>query len=142
VQRTTDCAGSRCETARAIPLLMRSLVALGLAAVLAASACGPSGPGAQEATGGARVDFPYHTYPAEIRPHCEIVVKRCSKCHTLDRVLVARVEGREHWNLYVKRMRRMPGSGISSGDADAAVNCLAYRSSLQSGDEQRNQDSQ
>ena len=117
-----------------------SLVALALAAVLAASACGSSGPGAQEATGGARVDFPYHTYPAEVRASCEIVVQRCSKCHTLDRVLIARVESREHWSLYVNRMRLMPGSGISSADADAAVNCLAYRSSLRSRDEQRTQD--
>lgn len=118
-----------------------SLVALAWAVVLAAPACGPSGPGAQEATRGARADFPYHTYPAEIRADCEIVVERCSKCHALDRVLVARIDSREHWDLYVQRMRRMPGSGISSADADAAVNCLAYRSSLRSGGEQPTQDS-
>lgn len=148
MHRTTDGAGSRDATARASrPWLwsslrssLRSLVALAWAAVLAASACGSSGPGAQEATRDTRADFPYHTYPAEIRADCEIVAQRCSKCHTLDRVLVARVESREHWDLYVKRMRRMPGSGISSDDADAAVNCLAYRSSLRSGGEPRSQD--
>ncbi|ACY17533.1 hypothetical protein Hoch_5045 [Haliangium ochraceum DSM 14365] len=115
-----------------MPLLV---VVLGVSAMLAAVACGSSGAGASSPQRSARADFPYASYPSEIRSDCEIVVKRCDKCHTLDRVLVARVESREHWTLYVRRMRRMPGSGISAADADAAVNCLAYRSALQAGAE-------
>ncbi len=106
------------------------LTALGALAMVVGVACGPPGPGARGPTRGVRNDFAYHTYPAEVRSDCEVVVKRCNKCHTLDRVLVARVETRDHWRLYVERMRRMSGSGISRTDADAAVNCLAYRSEL------------
>ncbi len=101
-----------------------------LAAIALATACGPKDSSAKEPQGWLSVDFNYQSYPAELQPKCEIVVKRCTKCHTLDRVLVARISGVRHWTLYVERMRRMSGSGITRADASAAVDCLAYRSSL------------
>lgn len=42
---------------------------------------------------------------------------RCSRCHTLSRPLRAGIADPEHWRLYVRRMRRMPGAGISERDA-------------------------
>ncbi len=93
-------------------------------------ACGSAGKGERKPTRSTRADFAYHSYPGTIRSDCEVVARRCNKCHTLDRVLIARVESRQHWTLYVERMRRMSGSGISRTDATSAINCLSYRSQL------------
>jgi hypothetical protein len=65
---------------------------------------------------------------ADIHAACGLAERRCSRCHTVDRVLFARVESPRHWELYVARMRRQPGSGISEEDARQIVRCLVTRS--------------
>ena len=54
----------------------------------------------------------------------DLMQKRCSKCHNLDRVVGARkdVQG---WVATVDRMRAMPSAGISEGDAQTIVAYLA-----------------
>src|SRR6516165_10324892 len=50
----------------------------------------------------------------------ELVQKRCSKCHNLDRVVGARKDARG-WLATVSRMRSIPGGGISETDANTIV---------------------
>jgi hypothetical protein len=64
----------------------------------------------------------------EIVAACRLAENRCSRCHPVDRVLFARVESPQHWEWYVARMRRQPGSGISEDDARTIVRCLVTRS--------------
>ena len=56
----------------------------------------------------------------------ELMQKRCSKCHNLDRVVGARkdVQG---WIATVNRMRNMPSAAISQADAQAIVSYLVYQ---------------
>ncbi len=67
-------------------------------------------------------------FPAEIEAACELAASRCTRCHTIDRVLLARVESPQHWHLYVERMRRQPGSGFSEAEGHTITRCLVHRS--------------
>ncbi len=49
---------------------------------------------------------------------------RCSKCHSLARPLNSGIDSDEYWQLYVAKMRRQPGSGISADDAVAILRFL------------------
>jgi hypothetical protein len=49
---------------------------------------------------------------------------RCSKCHSLARPLDSGIDDDEYWRIYVDKMRRQPGSGISPTDAMAALRFL------------------
>ena len=66
--------------------------------------------------------------PAEIRADCELAATRCSRCHTLDRVVDAPATDPQYWRIYVRRMRLNPGSGISPDEEDPILHCLLYRS--------------
>jgi hypothetical protein len=50
----------------------------------------------------------------------------CSKCHSLARPLTSNITDDEQWVLYVNRMRRQPGSGISRADQDGILRFLKY----------------
>jgi hypothetical protein len=65
--------------------------------------------------------------PPEILAACQLAAHRCSRCHPLERVDLAKVSSPEHWGNYVDRMRRQPASGISEADAHVIVRCLVYR---------------
>lgn len=62
----------------------------------------------------------------ELRSACQLAERRCSHCHSLDRILVARVSRPEQWSRYVERMRRMPSSGIARHESPIIVRCLVY----------------
>ena len=79
---------------------------------------------AHEARRGDRVDV--SRYPDEIRDAYRVFAFRCSRCHTLARPLNARIDDPEHWVRYVRRMRRQPGSGIDSSNADIILKFLLY----------------
>jgi hypothetical protein len=68
------------------------------------------------------------TAPEEIREACSLTSRKCTRCHTIDRVLVAPVATPRQWEIHVERMRRMPSSGISESDAVVIVRCLVHRS--------------
>src|SRR5579859_7005996 len=52
----------------------------------------------------------------DINQASDLMAKRCSKCHNLDRVVGARKDA-PGWIATVDRMRAMPGAGISDADA-------------------------
>jgi hypothetical protein len=62
----------------------------------------------------------------EIRAACEIAGRRCSPCHSIERVERARLEPAQ-WTDYVHRMRLMPSSGIPPQEESAIVQCLVFR---------------
>lgn len=66
--------------------------------------------------------------PQDVRAGCELAAHRCSRCHPLERLSLARVSTPNHWQMYVDRMRVQPGSGISPDDARTIVRCLVFRS--------------
>jgi hypothetical protein len=53
---------------------------------------------------------------ADVLDDYRVFAARCSKCHSLARPLNSGIDDDEHWRLYVERMRRQPGSGISEED--------------------------
>ena len=59
---------------------------------------------------------------------CQLADRRCSRCHPIDRVLVAGVREPADWRDYVRRMRLTPGSGITAGEEPVIVRCLVQRS--------------
>jgi ferredoxin-NADP reductase len=53
----------------------------------------------------------------------DLMQRRCSKCHNLDRVVGARKDA-QGWIATVARMQKIPGSGISASDAQTVVSWL------------------
>jgi hypothetical protein len=65
-------------------------------------------------------------YPADIQEAYGVFEYRCSRCHSLARPLNAQITDTSFWREYVERMRRMPGSGINSSDAQTILKFLVY----------------
>ena len=59
---------------------------------------------------------------------CQLADRRCSRCHPIDRVLLAGVDDPSDWSDYVRRMRLTPGSGIKAGEEPVIVRCLVEHS--------------
>jgi hypothetical protein len=68
--------------------------------------------------------------PPAIQDACVLAEQKCSTCHDLGRLSVARWNG-VTWETYVERMRRLPGSGFSLDDGKTIVTCLNYVKRLQ-----------
>jgi hypothetical protein len=68
------------------------------------------------------------TVRPELRRACRLVLRKCTRCHTLDRVLVMRPENPGNWQQLVATMRRMSGSAIGPTDQRDITRCLVYRS--------------
>lgn len=66
------------------------------------------------------------SYPRDVQRAYRVFALRCSRCHTLARPLNARIDDPQHWIRYVRRMRRMPGSGIDHTNADLILKFLLY----------------
>ena len=64
--------------------------------------------------------------PPDIRPSYEVFAHRCSKCHSLARPLDSGIDDDAYWAMYVDRMRRQPGSGISVEDRAPILAFLHY----------------
>lgn len=90
---------------KALPLLLVFLV------LAACSAGRPSEPEWLPETASARADY-------------AVFALRCSKCHSLVRPLNSGIDTDAYWAMYVEKMRRQPGSGISAGDAVATLRFL------------------
>lgn len=69
-------------------------------------------------------------YPKELQANYKIFEKTCSKCHSLARPINSSYALPDEWERYIKRMKRKPGSGISSGDAKAIYDFLVYDSQV------------
>jgi len=81
------------------------------------------------------------TLPTELRASYALFESRCSKCHTIARPLNAPIRDATHWELYVARMRRTPGSGISVRDAQQILRFLTYYTTVIRGGEHVEADS-
>jgi hypothetical protein len=68
--------------------------------------------------------------PPPIREACLLTEQKCSRCHDLERIKVAH-HALVDWPLYVDKMRRQPGSGITIADTKVIVQCLNYLSMRQ-----------
>ena len=64
-----------------------------------------------------------------------LMQRRCSRCHTLDRVVGARKDG-PGWLATVDRMRELPGSGISDIEARVILSYLISENSIDSSSDQ------
>lgn len=93
-----------------------------LAALFLAAGCMTEGVGRR---GGLKPDV-VATYPAEVKESYEVFEHKCSRCHTLSRPLNAPIYEFAHWEAYVARMRRQPGSGISESDGKTILVFLKY----------------
>jgi hypothetical protein len=88
------------------------------------AACSASTPGRRGGLSGTQV----RALPDEVREAYELFSIRCSRCHTLARPLNSGITNPRHWRLYVRRMQRMPGSGISRRDAERILVFLDHYS--------------
>lgn len=66
-------------------------------------------------------------YPPKYQELYQTFTVKCSKCHSLSRAINARLKPDE-WKLYVKKMKRRPGSGITDTNADALTDFLSFYS--------------
>jgi hypothetical protein len=71
------------------------------------------------------------TIPDTVRPDYDLFALRCSKCHSLARPLSSGIDDDDYWAMYVARMRRQPGSGISLEDTVSILRFLHYYSEEQ-----------
>jgi hypothetical protein len=68
------------------------------------------------------------TVPESVRADYDLFALRCSKCHSLARPLSSGIDDDGYWAMYVARMRRQPGSGISQEDTVGILRFLHYYS--------------
>ncbi len=69
--------------------------------------------------------------PIDLRESEALMQKRCSHCHTLDRVIGARKDA-AGWSATINRMRSFPGSHISDEDATTILSYLVTADSIDS----------
>jgi hypothetical protein len=63
--------------------------------------------------------------PPTIRQACSLTEQKCSRCHDLERIRLAH-HALVDWPIYVERMRRQPGSGITVADTRVILRCLDH----------------
>lgn len=68
------------------------------------------------------------TLPADVQGDYAVFAQRCSKCHSLARPLQSGITDDSFWHMYVERMRRQPGSGISEADTIPILRFLHWYS--------------
>jgi hypothetical protein len=75
-------------------------------------------------------DIDVSEYPKEMQEKYKKFKKTCTKCHGLARSINSDFVLPDEWERYIKRMKRKPGSGISSKDAKAIYQFLVYDSKV------------
>jgi hypothetical protein len=92
--------------------LLAALVMVGLACLPAGCSGGRAGePESEALSASASADY-------------ALFALRCSKCHSLSRPLNSGIDRDDYWRLYVAKMRRQPGSGITEEDTVAILRFL------------------
>lgn len=66
--------------------------------------------------------------PADVQGDYAVFAQRCSKCHSLARPLESGITEDSYWRMYVEKMRRQPGSGISEADTVPILRFLHWYS--------------
>jgi hypothetical protein len=64
--------------------------------------------------------------PPEIEQACSFTTMKCTHCHPIERVVLARGGGFGRWQITVEQMRLKPSSGISLNDADIVFRCFRF----------------
>src|SRR5690348_4624147 len=67
------------------------------------------------------------TYPAKYQELYKVFEVRCTKCHSLARPVNARLKP-DDWKLYIKKMSRRAGSGISESTGEQIYEFLRFYS--------------
>jgi cytochrome c5 len=67
------------------------------------------------------------TATPELRDACAFTEQKCTRCHTIGRVLAWEAHTRADWEPLVTRMRQMASSGITKADGDVVLRCLGER---------------
>ena len=67
------------------------------------------------------------TASPELREACAFTEQKCTRCHTIGRVLAWEAHTRADWEPLVTRMRQMASSGITRADTEYVLRCLAQR---------------
>jgi hypothetical protein len=91
-----------------------------IALLLAITACGESLPRSS-------LLAQPNSAPSELREACAFTEQKCTRCHTIGRVLAWDAHTREQWEPIVTRMRQMASSGITKADSDVVLTCLEQR---------------
>jgi hypothetical protein len=65
------------------------------------------------------------TFPPEQQARWPLVVQKCSRCHTLE-VALDHAYSATEWYRYMRRMKRLPGAGISEEQAAELYEFLRY----------------
>ena len=68
------------------------------------------------------------TLPPDVQGDYALFAQRCSKCHSLARPLESGITEDSFWHMYVEKMRRQPGSGISEADTVPILRFLHWYS--------------
>ena len=71
--------------------------------------------------------------PTAMSEACALTGRRCSRCHTIERVERSQISEPARWRDYVHRMRLMPSSGIPPQEEFPIVQCLVFRTRGQAG---------
>ena len=66
--------------------------------------------------------------PEEVRDDYQVFARRCTRCHSLSRSLTTTIREPRHWDLYIEKMRRIPGAGIPKSDVPALRRFVRYYS--------------
>jgi len=69
--------------------------------------------------------------PPEEQADYALFAQRCSKCHSLARPLDSGITDDDFWRMYVEKMRRQPGSGITVEDTVPILHFLHWYSQEQ-----------
>lgn len=88
--------------------------------VLALAACGEALPR------NSLIASPNEASP-ELREACHLTQVKCTRCHTIGRVLAWDAHTRADWEPLVTRMRQMASSGITKDDSEYVLRCLEQR---------------
>jgi mono/diheme cytochrome c family protein len=68
--------------------------------------------------------------PQEEQADYAVFAQRCSKCHSLARPLNSGITDDGYWRMYVEKMKRQPGSGITENDRAPILRFLHWYSGL------------
>jgi len=68
--------------------------------------------------------------PPEVREACAFTEQKCTRCHTIGRVLAWDAHTRPQWEPLVTRMRQMASSGITKADGEVVLDCLSHREGM------------
>lgn len=71
--------------------------------------------------------------PPELVGDYQVFATNCSKCHDIERAFAAPVTDNHHWELYVQKMMRTPGSGISRREAPHILRFLFWYTDRKAG---------